>query len=235
MRRCFSLIELLIVIAIIVILAGLLLPALRSARETAKRATCISNQRNFGEYFLQSASQNNGSLNSILGNWKKWLGNVAQTAGSTYDCSKDDFARFEESRLDNVARTVIANQTADCLVSLHWDGDSLSYDKGCFYISTPDGIKDMEPVSRYWREHERLGAALVEGLRGKGCRIHGNGKSAIDLTQTSYSTIPSVDVELGNQASAHDEATISTLAEGLLDGIEAFFASERMAHPVVAP
>jgi N-acetylmuramoyl-L-alanine amidase len=138
-------------------------------------------------------------------------------------------------QLDNVARTVIANQTADCLVSLHWDGDSLSYDKGCFYISTPDGIKDMEPVSRYWREHERLGAALVEGLRGKGCRIHGSGKSPIDLTQTSYSTIPSVDIELGNQASVHDEATLATLAEGLLDGIEAFFASERMAHPVVAP
>ena len=138
-------------------------------------------------------------------------------------------------QLDNVARTVIANQTADCLVSLHWDGDALAYDKGCFYISTPDGIKDMEPVSRYWREHERLGAALVEGLRGKGCRIHGSGKSAIDLTQTSYSTIPSVDIELGNQASAHDEATLSTLAEGLLDGIEAFFASERMAHPIVAP
>ena len=106
-RRCFSLIELLIVIAIIVILAGLLLPALRSARETAKRATCISNQKNFGDYFHQFASQNNGSLNGILGNWKKWLGNVAQTAGSNYDCSKDDFARFEESRLDSVARTIL--------------------------------------------------------------------------------------------------------------------------------
>ena len=72
-----------------------------------------------------------------------------------------------------------------------------------------------------------LGAALVEGLRGKGRRIHGGGKSAIDLTQTSYSTIPSVDIELGNQASAHDEATLSTLAEGLLDGIEGFFASQK--------
>lgn len=76
-----------------------------------------------------------------------------------------------------------------------------------------------------------LGAALVEGLRGKGCRIHGGGKSALDLTQTSYSTIPSVDIELGNQASAHDEATLSTLAEGLLDGIEAFFASGKPAAP----
>ena len=38
-------------------------------------------------------------------------------------------------------------------------------------------------------------------------------------------------IELGNQASAHDEATLSTLAEGLLDGIEAFFASGKPATP----
>lgn len=44
-------------------------------------------------------------------------------------------------QLDNVARTVICNNVADCHISLHWDGDGLSYDKGCFYISVPDGIK----------------------------------------------------------------------------------------------
>lgn len=133
----------------------------------------------------------------------------------------------DDAQLDNVARTVIANNVADCLISLHWDGDGLGYDKGCFYISVPEGLKKMDPVSGHWREHEKLGAALIEGLRGKGCRIHGNGKAAIDLTQTSYSTIPSVDVELGNQCSAHDVATLSTIAEGLLEGVETFFESAR--------
>lgn len=112
-------------------------------------------------------------------------------------------------QLDNVARTVICNNVADCHISLHWDGDGLNYDKGCFYISVPDGIKGMEPVASHWKQHNALGSCLVDGLRGQGCKIKGNGSMAIDLTQTSYSTIPSVDIELGNGTSDHSDSTLS--------------------------
>ncbi len=47
-KQKFTLIELLVVIAIIAILASLLLPALRSARQSARMVTCVSNLRQIG-------------------------------------------------------------------------------------------------------------------------------------------------------------------------------------------
>ena len=126
-------------------------------------------------------------------------------------------------QLDNIARTVICNNVADCHISLHWDGDGLNYDKGCFYISVPDGIKGMEPVASHWKQHNALGASLVDGLRGQGCKIKGNGSMAIDLTQTSYSTIPSVDIELGNGTSDHSDGTLAKQADGLVQGVRSYF------------
>lgn len=129
----------------------------------------------------------------------------------------------DDVQLDNVARTVICNNAADCHIALHWDGDGLNYDKGCFYISVPDGLKSMEPVASHWSEYNALGSALVEGLRAQGAKINGGGSMSIDLTQTSYSTIPSVDMELGNACSDHSDSVLDLLGNGLVQGVNSYF------------
>ena len=108
LSRSFTLIELLIVIAIIAILAALLLPALRSARETAKRASCMNNQKSIGQYIHQYAAENRSDLTGLLGQWNNWLGRIAQTAGSTYQFWSGA-AKFEETAIKNdaIAHTIL--------------------------------------------------------------------------------------------------------------------------------
>lgn len=131
----------------------------------------------------------------------------------------------EDVQLDNIARTALANEYAQCHIAIHWD--STSIDKGAFYFTAPEGedgwYKEMSPVKENWQKHEKLGNALLEGLRSKNVKIWDSGSMDTDLTQTSYSTIPSVDIELGDKASSHDDATLQTLAEGLCAGVNSFF------------
>ena len=129
----------------------------------------------------------------------------------------------EDVQLDNVARTVISNNTADIHIALHWDGDGLDTIKGVFYMSVPDKLKNMEPVASHWQQHEALGDSLIKGLKAQGIKIWSSNPLDMDLTQTSFSTIPSVDIELGNQCSDHSDTLLSKEADGLLSGINSYF------------
>ena len=72
----FTLIELLVVIAIIAILAAMLLPALSSARASAKASTCLANLKQAGVAFMMYCDDNNGitpiGYTDSANNAQKW-------------------------------------------------------------------------------------------------------------------------------------------------------------------
>ena len=71
----FTLIELLIVVAIIVVLAALLLPALKGAKENAQSVKCLNNLRQIGALAMMYASDYDGSTLPGAG----WASGVSRT------------------------------------------------------------------------------------------------------------------------------------------------------------
>ena len=129
----------------------------------------------------------------------------------------------EDVQLDNVARTLMANACADCHIALHYDGTDT--DKGVFFCSVPhqESYRRMYPVCDVYEQSNALGKTIVSAIEKKGFSLYKGGEDEVDLTQTSYSKIPSIDLEVGDEVSDTSRKTQEKIADGIVDGLNQYF------------
>jgi len=101
-RHGFTLVELLVVIVIIGMLAGLLLPAVQSAREAGRRTTCLNNQRQVAQATIAYTT----AKDKFPGSW----GKIIVTTGTTQTATAFEWPVL---LLPNMGRNDIYNLIAN--------------------------------------------------------------------------------------------------------------------------
>jgi len=98
----FTLIEVLVVVAIIALLVAILLPSLTRAREMAKATVCLTQQHQIGIALRTYANESKGLLPIQISTWIEWLPHQTREAfqknlgkaGNVFYCPNDDAAKL---------------------------------------------------------------------------------------------------------------------------------------------
>lgn len=123
-HKAFTLVELLVVVAILALLIALLLPALNKARDAAKEVVCQSNVRQIGMGFLMWAQEHRGRTPSFHDNHPSYnfdgtcafyrIGDGREGFNKAYECPFDwsDEKVFDE-QYNSVPLSYVLNYATD--------------------------------------------------------------------------------------------------------------------------
>lgn len=136
-RRGFTLLDLLVSIAVIIVLIGLLLPALGSARETANRVVCRSNVRQIGlGLFMYADSHQDFLPHSVY----------AHPWGARAAAAPQEMMHLRLPASESMG------------LSHHWDGLGVLYSQGylptpkIFYCPSYHGSHTFDAYAEAWLE-----------------------------------------------------------------------------------
>lgn len=147
MRRAFTLLELLVVIAVIAVMIGILLPALGGARAAGRDVVCLANLRSIMMACSSYSDDNRGygpAIGQPYGSLPNWAFVVAATAGQTGTTTKE--AMRERSVL--VCPTAVASiglDRGEALIRTY--GVNATGHNRAMFSSDPDSFDDAAQMA----------------------------------------------------------------------------------------
>jgi len=164
-RAGFTLVDMLVSIAVVAVLIGLLLPSLKSVTETTRRVICASNLRQIGLGVAMYADDNQGLL---VGSVFIPNSNTAVYSGRTAPAPKPQdtvIVRLETEEFIKISR-----------IHTPWDGLGILYSSGylpasgVFYCPSHHGDYSFRKYKSMWND---AGPSLVSNYQYRGLGPHG--------------------------------------------------------------